>query len=1171
MLAANPQVIISCEPSFIASEQQSLLAYAFQSTVSALILQPKQTIGDLDIFTVWDHQKIATWNRDMLKSLDSCIHWQFEDIAKRSPQAQAICSWDGDMNYGKLDQYSTALAMKLVDEGVGPEAVVALRFYKSLWSIVAMIAVLKAGGTFVSLDPTYPEERQKFITEDANAILALVSADVKRSESEWKLCKELVISETAIQDILKQYGDALTNTGNLAGPDNSAYIVYTSGSTGNPKGIIVEHKALCTSASEQAKAMQIDSKSRVLQFAAYTFDVSIGDIFTALTHGACLCIPSESSRKDNLAAAIESLQVTHACLTSTVAGILDPQDLLTLEVLTLGGESVSRHNVVKWANKVQLNNIYGPAECTVWCFIQRNVGTHDHEAKIGSGIGAKGWIVDPTNSDKLLPVGAIGELLVEGPLLARGYLNNSEKTSASFVSDPAWMCMFGPSTGRRLYKTGDLVRYDAADGTFIFIGRKDTQVKLRGQRIELGEIEYNLLRCMPTEKEAVVDLVKPLGSTEPVLAAFVSVCDGLQIRTDETASDAHIGDTKAGIFKGVKEAMAQFLPSYMIPALFVPVESIPRTTSGKTDRRKIRQFCSKLSWNALLQLSSEQKVECNGGIECSTESMAKNTSESQLAEAWSALLGIPAEDIKPSDSFISLGGDSLKAIHLVAAYRARNLSLSVADILQHPRLSALAARVTTIQPSTRHIQSETTDPESLAGMIPNKALRKKLLSEAAEQCSVDKDDLLGIYPCTPLQMEMMDLSLRGITPQFAHELVRLWPTLDLDKYKHAWEEVVRLHPILRTRFMKSSHDNKLRQVVIDEEVWWESPKDFDTYMSTNFAETLRPGERLVRWALYKERGEGPETPSGNQMLIISIHHSLFDGIALQRVFGDLYAAYQGQPLPSSSPSFPVYLRRMVEEKGLHDHGDYWSKYLAGWEAAGAFPSLPTPDHTPHASGGTARFYPFEGSAPHLGDLTLSTLLRGVWALYLARKTGSQMSMFSTFLAGRNIDMPGIEKLAAPTFGHVPILARLLPDQTVYDFLAQLQDEAVAMIPFEGTGMPAICEACGVEQLTRNLLVVQPMPGGGGRPPNMPGEDRVFPGDILCGPRVDPAAMGAFNPFPLLMECTMLDPGIAFRVSFDEKILSATAVEEMIDELIVLVKTLPNKYDQPLSSITLSAP
>lgn len=1033
-----------------------------------------------------------------------------------------------------------------------------------------MVAVLKAGGAFVSIDPNHPADRQSRIVLSSGARLVLMGKDVASANTlswSYPVVSSFIVSAASLSELDQYFPPSpADDTIREAQHNDAAYIVYTSGSTGTPKGIVVSHGALCTSVGEQTRVMTITPSSRVLQYAAYTFDVSVGDIFAALTAGACLCIPSESARRDDLAQAMTDLRVTHACLTSTVAGTLEPDRVPTLRVLTLGGEPMSKANIVKWSGgNVKLNNIYGPAECTVWCFSQRDVVQGDNEAKIGFGMRSKGWIVHPEDSDRLMPVGAVGELVVEGPLLAQGYLDDEKRTAAAFIVDPAWRALFGPEEGCRLYKTGDLVRYDVSDGGLIYVGRKDTQVKVRGQRIELGEIEHHLKLSVGAQAEVVVDLVKPSGAADSALAAFVAVgADGLDVdgkQKDNTSGvSAVVRSQVTKLASRARRELARHLPPYMVPTFFVPLRAVPQTVSGKTDRKKLRELCARMRWSDLISLSSSPSHGPNGvggtrGKTSGVVTFNKTGQEAELAEIWSQLLGIPASDIGPKDSFLALGGDSLKAIQLAAALRGQGRSLRVAQILENPRLSDMAPL--TLQSAAADGDTAFTVPDDSWG-----SLDEDLLSEASLQCGAQRSAIVGIYPCTSLQERMMESSLQGETTQFAHEVVKLWPSVSIDRFKAAWADVVRLNPILRTRFVRSSRDGRLRQAVLDEDLAWEYPKDFEDYLSRNFAQTLQPGSRLGRWALWRD-GD-----SRDQMLAISLHHSLFDGITLVHIFSQLHVAYRGGELPRSLPAFGAFLNHIRTRQKLDHagHQRFWRKYLSGWQDAGNFPRLPHDNYRPNANGSTTRLVALDRSLD-LGNITLSTLVRGAWSLLLLRKTRTDAVLFGSFLAGRSVDVPGIESLVAPTFVHVPILARMPPaSQTTRTFLAALQADAIAMIPFEHTGMDEICRAAGNVLQPHSLLVVQPMPSSGAAPPNMPGENGPFPGQIIRGPRVEAAAMGAFNWSALLVECTLTVEGIAVRSSFDDRVIAAADMEILLDEFACMIKGMRNQLDRPLAEL-----
>lgn len=379
-----------------------------------------------------------------------------------------------------------------------------------------MLGVWKAGGAWVCLHPHYPDARRQSILWSVESTLVVCSWTHAHIFADSDLRVMIAGPETIGHNATRKPQRSSSPT---AQPRNPAYIVFISGSTGEPKGIIVEHRALCTSLREQAQALEVGYGSRFLQYAAYTFDFSVGDIFTILTSGGCLCIPSDNERHNNLAGPMERMRVNQACLTSSIVSLLRPSDVPSLKHLTLGGEPASRQNFAYWVDAVTLNNVYGPAECTIWCVINRKLASDENESNIRRGIGVTTWVVDPDDHKILMPVGAVGELLLEGPVLAREYFKDADKTTKAFITEPEWTPKYGEETGRRFHKTVDLVKYDH-NGNLDFQGRKDTQIKLRGQRIELGEIEHHLRKLLQHPLSLAAELITPAGGSTQI-AAFI--------------------------------------------------------------------------------------------------------------------------------------------------------------------------------------------------------------------------------------------------------------------------------------------------------------------------------------------------------------------------------------------------------------------------------------------------------------------------------------------------------------------------------------------------------------------------------------------------------------------------------------------------------------------------
>lgn len=308
--------IHTCTSKFSASQTVNIAHTLGKTLVASIGSHCQSTIGDLDIFSRHDYEQVMSWNKTLPHTVDTCFHQHFEDIARKMPDAPAITSWDCNFTYSELDKLSTKLANYLAELGVAPETLVPICFNKSSVAIVSMLGILKAGGAFVAMDPLYPVSRIQAIIKATNA--SIVMAEPAHCHLFEGLTKYIVAID-------RKFADELPLAHSMArpqpSPSNTAYVVFTSGSTGAPKGIMVEHRALCTAAFSLAVPMRVNAMSRFLQFAAYTFDLSYGDIFVTLSQGGCICVPSEHERMNDLAGAIVRMNVNTACLIVSACGI----------------------------------------------------------------------------------------------------------------------------------------------------------------------------------------------------------------------------------------------------------------------------------------------------------------------------------------------------------------------------------------------------------------------------------------------------------------------------------------------------------------------------------------------------------------------------------------------------------------------------------------------------------------------------------------------------------------------------------------------------------------------------------------------------------------------------------------------------------------------------------
>ncbi|PGH05361.1 hypothetical protein AJ79_06830 [Helicocarpus griseus UAMH5409] len=552
------------------------------------------SVGDLDLLSKRDQQQLLSWNRQYPPKINACIHDMVQSQANSTPDAQAICSWDGSLTYEELDDLSTRLAVYLQSQypqQTGTENIIGVCFSKSFAAVVTELAVLKTGSAFVPLDGAHPTERLKTITEIANVSLVLCCNDwFARLRGLVEHVERVPTSKQSLADLLVNVKPCVRPTG--VSPENAAFVLFTSGSTGKPKAVVQPHGAVCTLFKSHAKALHVDASCRVLQFATYTFDVSTMDTFTTLMEGGCLCIPSEHDRRTNLAGFIRDTGVNWADLTATVANLLNPLDVPSLKTLVLAGEAVRDEHLARWFGHVRLINCYGPVEsgnCTAYEFQTR----HGKQAEtIGHAMGgAVCWIANSKDPNLLASVGEIGEILVEGPTLSRGYFKDPIRTKAAFVENLRWCRNFPFSDNggfRRFYRTGDM-GYIGPDGLIVFVGRADQQVKIHGQRVELMEIEHQLATSLPISSAVVA--YPPLGPLAKRLVGVVQpreMSNGHRVKasmSDEALFPFYLVDIPDS-----KAILELRLPGYMVPTVLLAVDTFSLSGSGKCDRKKIQQL-----------------------------------------------------------------------------------------------------------------------------------------------------------------------------------------------------------------------------------------------------------------------------------------------------------------------------------------------------------------------------------------------------------------------------------------------------------------------------------------------------------------------------------------------------------------------------------------------------
>ncbi|RDW78929.1 uncharacterized protein DSM5745_05781 [Aspergillus mulundensis] len=673
---------------------------------------PSSASGSEDSWSVVSTQSGSVADEESRVSSPSVPHMDILDCiskyASSEPAVLAVESWDGRLSYAALEALSCTLAERLLEMrlslGPGKSVYVPLLFEKSLWTVVAMVAVMRTGCAFVLLDPSQPFQRLQSICEEVNPSVVVCSAGC--SETAALLAPAFLPLDDSLYSPLPPASlhPLSPISKRIKETDSPLYAVFTSGTTGKPKGIVINRRAFLSCARAYVRKTRLNQQTRCFQFASYAFDVSISDTLNALLVGACICIPSNEERLSKVAEGIRRLKPTWADLTPSLLRHMSPEDMHTIQTVVVSGEAMTRDVVEMWQSHVRLINVYGPAECSVSSTLCMAVSA-ENASDIGTAFVGSTWVVDPAHHEKLRPVGAIGELLIEGPHLGRGYLNHPAKTHAAFISAPSWLQgHFGQefSGDQRLYCTGDLVQYQP-DGSLRYVGRKDTQVKLRGQRVELGEVEHHV-RAAFSHGPTVIAEVVAFDHGPSALVAFAAKPSAL---SDKSTSSL-IQPPDAQLVEQVHAARQMLdasVPDYMIPSLFLAVSQIPLTPSGKIDRRRLRKEASDLSRDQVREYAANTKHDA--------KRTAQTHSELKLIAVVARVLNIEPDSVCLHDDFFALGGDSITAMRVVAQYRQEGLVLETGDVLRHRTIAKLAA-VSVPDSCPNSIPIPIEDPEDVA-------------------------------------------------------------------------------------------------------------------------------------------------------------------------------------------------------------------------------------------------------------------------------------------------------------------------------------------------------------------------------------------------------------------------------------------------------------------------
>lgn len=633
------------------------MAANFTQFLNHCLTESDQALGYLPLLAEAERQQIWQWNQTSQPFSDDIgIHQLFERQVLHTPDAPAVEFLHETLTYRELDARANQLAHWLLAQGVGPEVAVGLCIERSLSLAIGFLAILKAGGVYVPIDPDYPQARSDYVIADADLRLMLTQDKF----AERFACVRHSMKLFTVEAVASQLaGCSDRPPAPQASADNTAYIIYTSGSTGQPKGVPIRHRGICNLAETEVALLDMSPPARVLQFASFSFDTSVWEIVMTLCSGCTLVMAPALALLPgpDLLEQLAQRRISHVTLPASALAALPYAALPDLRVLIVAGEACGVDLLHKWGKNRRFINSYGPTETTVSA-TNAELTLDDSRVHIGRPVhNTQVWILDEFQQP--LPIGVVGELYIGGIGVSTGYLNQPALTAERFIADP-----FSLSSAARLYRTGDLGCY-RHDGNIDYLGRIDHQVKIRGYRVELGEIE-SALRRHPAVADAVTMVREDYLAGSAVVAYLLPKAGQQPERS------------------ALHSWLAAILPEFMCPSCYVMMCEFPRLPNNKIDRKRFPPP----------QPDSESR---------SAGEPPQGATEQAIVDVWRQMLGIAAID--RDASFFSLGGHSLLAARAVALLAEQyDLHLRVSDIFTCRTPRQLAGMVQNTQADSALLQ-----------------------------------------------------------------------------------------------------------------------------------------------------------------------------------------------------------------------------------------------------------------------------------------------------------------------------------------------------------------------------------------------------------------------------------------------------------------------------------
>nr|WP_284676792.1 non-ribosomal peptide synthase/polyketide synthase [Pseudomonas sp. AKS31] len=968
--------------------ERSVLSLAghLEEVLRQFIEAPQRLLGEIGLLPLAERQTLAQWNdHQAAYPAERLIPQSFELRVAAHPQALALSHAGVALSYAELNQRANQLAHHLVALGVGAEIRVGVAMPRSAELVIALMAVLKAGGTYVPLDPDYPADRVAYMLDDSQAKVLLTQQSLLAQLPQTDA--QVVLVEAGGAAFAEQPADNLPARADSA---NLAYVIYTSGSTGKPKGVAIAHRNVQALIHWSAEVYSEDDLQGVLASTSVCFDLSVWEIFVTLARGGSIVMARNALELPDLperdqVRLINSVPSAIAALQRT--GQIPPG----VRIINLAGEPLKQSLVdtlYRETAVAHVYDLYGPSEDTTYSTCtRRELGG---QANIGRPlVNTTAYLLDEQLQQA--PIGVAAELYLAGDGITRGYLFRPGLTAERFLPNPF------SSSGERMYRTGDLTRF-SEDGRIEYVGRIDHQVKVRGFRIELGEIEARLL-AQDSVREGVVLAVDSHSGQQ--LVAYV-------VPSDSSLSLEQLDDLN----ETLQAALKAHLPEYMVPAQWLFLEQLPLTPNGKLDRKAL----------PAADLSQSQR-----------EYVAPSTPlEQQLAEVWQDILKI--ERVGVTDNYFALGGDSIISIQLVSRARQQGIRFTPKDLFQQQTVQKLAAVVAL---------------ESSADEVPVDYPLARLDQAQLDALPVPADQIEDVYPLSPMQEGMLFHTLSDNGSSLYVQQVSLpIKGLDVERFRQAWEFVIARQAILRTSFHWQDGLAKPLQVVhrhapLQMQVLDWRERETSEELIAEFASADRAlgfnlaDARLLRVTLLRLSDD-------QYQMIWTSHHILMDGWSSSRLFGEVLQYYAKGEVSGENGRYRDFIA-WLQAQDQDAQELFWKARLAVVNEPTALSQAMHPRHSADVAGHDAIYSNWDKAQTarllqFCRDLriTPNTLIQGAWLLLLQRYTGQQTVTFGATVSGRPESLANVGNMLGLFINTLPIIQTPQADQRLADWLGEVQ-------------------------------------------------------------------------------------------------------------------------------------